>query len=58
MDLDIDETGRVTTRTLREYHVPVLADAVRDATRVRITGLPMSPDRVDLALRPGPAPAD
>ena len=85
--LDIDETGRVTTRTLREYHVPVLADvprtevyfaattdplgplgaksmseapfnpvapalanAVRDATGVRITSLPMSPDRVYLAL--------
>jgi CO/xanthine dehydrogenase Mo-binding subunit len=53
---DIDETGRVTTRTLREYHVPVLADAVRDATGLRITGLPMSPDRVDLALRPGRPP--
>jgi putative selenate reductase molybdopterin-binding subunit len=87
--VDIDETGRVTTRTLREYHVPVLADvprtevyfartadplgplgaksmseapfnpvapalanAVRDATGVRITGLPMSPDRVYLALNP------
>jgi putative selenate reductase molybdopterin-binding subunit len=85
--VDIDETGRVTTRTLREYHVPVLADvprtevyfartsdplgplgaksmseapfnpvapalanAVRDATGVRITSLPMSPDRVYLAL--------
>ena len=85
--VDIDETGRVTTRTLREYHVPVLADvprtevyfartcdplgplgaksmseapfnpvapalanAVRDATGVRITALPMSTDRVYLAL--------
>ncbi|MGI8451964.1 MAG: molybdopterin-dependent oxidoreductase [Streptosporangiaceae bacterium] len=85
--VDIDEAGRVTTRTLREYHVPVLADvprtevffartadplgplgaksmseaplnpvapalanAVRDATGVRITALPMSPDRVYLAL--------
>ena len=85
--VDIDGTGRVTTRTLREYHVPVLADvprtevyfartadplgplgaksmseapfnpvapalanAVRDATGVRITDLPMSPDRLYLAL--------
>jgi putative selenate reductase molybdopterin-binding subunit len=85
--VDIDETGRVTTRTLREYHVPVLADvprtevyfarttdplgplgaksmseapfnpvapalanAVRDATGVRITGLPLSRDLVYLAL--------
>jgi len=85
--VDIDGTGRVTTRTLREYHVPVLADvprtevffartadplgplgaksmseapfnpvapalanAVRDATGIRITALPMSPDRVYLAL--------
>jgi hypothetical protein len=37
---------------------PALANAVRDATGVRITDLPMSPDRVYLALRPGPAPAD
>ena len=29
---------------------PALANAVRDATGVRITGLPMSPDRVYLAL--------
>ncbi len=93
--VDIDEAGRVTTRTLREYHVPVLADvprtevffartsdplgplgaksmseapfnpvapalanAVRDATGVRITGLPMSPDRVYLALNHDPSPAD
>jgi CO/xanthine dehydrogenase Mo-binding subunit len=85
--VDLDGTGQVTTRTLREYHVPVLADvprtevyfartadplgplgaksmseapfnpvapalanAVRDATGVRITALPMSPDRVYLAL--------
>jgi CO/xanthine dehydrogenase Mo-binding subunit len=85
--VDIDGTGQVTTRTLREYHVPVLADvprtevffagtsdplgplgaksmseapfnpvapalanAVRDATGVRITELPMSPDRVYLIL--------
>ena len=86
--LDIDSSGRVTTRALREYHVPVMADvphtevffastcdplgplgakpmseatfnpvapalanAVRDATGVRITDLPMSRDRVYLALR-------
>jgi CO/xanthine dehydrogenase Mo-binding subunit/aerobic-type carbon monoxide dehydrogenase small subunit (CoxS/CutS family) len=95
--VDIDASGRVTTRSLREYHVPVLADiprtevyfavtsdplgplgaksmsespfnpvapalanAVRDATGVRITDLPMSRDRVYLALqqrgdRHGPA---
>ncbi len=29
---------------------PALANAVRDATGVRITALPMSPDRVYLAL--------
>ena len=93
--VDIDQAGRVTTRTLREYHVPVLADvprtevffartadplgplgaksmseapfnpvapalanAVRDATGVRITDLPMSPDRVYLALHPDPAPGN
>ena len=87
--------GRVTTRTLREYHVPVLADvprtevyfartadplgplgaksmseapfnpvapalanAVRDATGVRIAELPMSADRVYLALNHDPSPAD
>jgi CO/xanthine dehydrogenase Mo-binding subunit len=93
--VDIDGTGRVTTRTLREYHVPVLADvprtevyfartadplgplgaksmseapfnpvapalanAVRDATGVRITAPPMSPDRVYLALNPDSSPTD
>jgi putative selenate reductase molybdopterin-binding subunit len=85
--LDIDHAGQVTTRTLRDYHVPVLADvprtevyfarttdplgplgakpmsegpfnpvapalanAVRDATGVRLTTLPLSRDRVFLAL--------
>ncbi|MDT4936947.1 MAG: putative selenate reductase molybdopterin-binding subunit, partial [Pseudonocardiales bacterium] len=85
--VDLDETGRVTTRALREYHVPVsadvprtevffadtsdplgpmgakpmseapfnpvapaLANAVRDATGVRITDLPMTRDRLYLAL--------
>jgi CO/xanthine dehydrogenase Mo-binding subunit/aerobic-type carbon monoxide dehydrogenase small subunit (CoxS/CutS family) len=93
--VDIDGTGRVTTRTLREYHVPVLADvprtevyfartadplgplgaksmseapfnpvapalanAVRDATGVRIAELPMSADRVYLALNHDPSAAD
>jgi CO/xanthine dehydrogenase Mo-binding subunit len=86
--VDIDANGQVTTRALREYHVPVLADvprtevyfaatsdplgplgakpmseapfnpvapalanAVRDATGLRITDLPMSRDRVYLTLR-------
>jgi CO/xanthine dehydrogenase Mo-binding subunit/aerobic-type carbon monoxide dehydrogenase small subunit (CoxS/CutS family) len=85
--VDIGENGQVTTRALREYHVPVMADvphtevyfartadplgplgakpmseapfnpvapalanAVRDATGVRITDLPLSRDRVYLAL--------
>jgi putative selenate reductase molybdopterin-binding subunit len=89
--VDIDAAGQVTTRTLREYHVPVLADvpytevhfartcdplgplgakpmseapfnpvapalanAVRDATGVRITELPMSQDRVYLLLADAP----
>lgn len=84
----MDAAGQVTTRVLRDYHVPVLADlprtevyfagstdplgplgakpmseapfnpvapalanAVRDATGVRITSLPMSRDRVFLALQ-------
>jgi CO/xanthine dehydrogenase Mo-binding subunit len=83
----LDACGRVTTRALREYHVPVLADlpstevhvagtcdplgpfgakpmseapfnpvapalanAVRDATGVRVTALPMRPDAVYRAL--------
>jgi CO/xanthine dehydrogenase Mo-binding subunit/aerobic-type carbon monoxide dehydrogenase small subunit (CoxS/CutS family) len=86
--VDVDAAGTVTTRGMREYHVPVMADvphtevyfartadplgplgakpmseapvnpvapalanAVRDATGVRITDLPMSRDRVYLALR-------
>ena len=85
--LDIDGTGRVSTRTLRNYHVPLLADvpvtevhfaethdplgplgakpmseapfnpvapalanAVRDATGVRVVSLPMSRDRLWAAL--------
>jgi putative selenate reductase molybdopterin-binding subunit len=84
----VDAAGLVTTRTLREYHVPVLADlprtevhvagapdplgpfgakpmseapfnpvapalanAVRDATGVRVTALPMRRDAVYRALR-------
>ncbi len=83
----LDEHGRVITRTLREYHVPMfgqlphtevcfattsddvgplgaksmsespfnpvapaLANAVRDATGVRITALPLARDRVWRAL--------
>jgi CO/xanthine dehydrogenase Mo-binding subunit/aerobic-type carbon monoxide dehydrogenase small subunit (CoxS/CutS family) len=82
-EVGIDEHGRVSTRALREYHVPCLADvprtevyfartsdplgplgakpmseapfnpvapalanAVRDATGVRLTALPMRRDRV------------
>jgi CO/xanthine dehydrogenase Mo-binding subunit len=85
--VDIDERGQVTTRALREYHLPVLADvpptevlfartsdplgplgakpmseapfnpvapalanAVRDATGARLTELPLSADRVFVAL--------
>ncbi|MEA2369772.1 MAG: hypothetical protein QOH12_166 [Solirubrobacteraceae bacterium] len=92
--LDIDGTGRVTTRTLREYHIPAFADvpvtevhfartsdaigpagakpmsespvnpvapalanAVRDATGVRFTRLPLTRDVVYLALA-GRAAAD
>ncbi len=85
--LAIDAAGRVTTRTLRDYHIPALADvpltevqfaatcdavgpagakpmsespfnpvapalanAVRDATGVRFTDLPLTRDAVYLAL--------
>ncbi len=85
--VDIDGSGRVTTRALREYHVPVfgdvprtevvfaetadplgpmgakpmseapfnpvapaLANAVRDATGVRVTELPMARDRLFFTL--------
>ena len=84
----VDRSGRVVTRTLREYHVPVLADvprtevlfastvdpfgpfgakpmseapfnpvapalanAVRDATGVRFTALPLRRDSVHAGLR-------
>jgi CO/xanthine dehydrogenase Mo-binding subunit len=87
-ELRIDATGRVTTRALREYHVPVLADlprtevifvpgfdalgplgakpmseapfnpvapalanAVRDATGVRVRSLPMRRDVLYETLR-------
>jgi len=87
-EVRIDSAGRVVTRVLREYHVPVLADlpvtevyfastvdpfgpfgakpmseapfnpvapalanAVRDATGVRITRLPLRRDAVYLALQ-------
>jgi putative selenate reductase molybdopterin-binding subunit len=89
-EVRLDAAGRVTTRTLREYHVPVLADlprtevhaagthdplgpfgakpmseapfnpvapalanAVRDATGVRVTALPMRRDAVYRLLREG-----
>lgn len=89
--VDIDGTGTVTTRTLRNYHVPTLADvprtevhfadtsdplgpfgakpmseapfnpvapalanAVRDATGVRITTLPLTRDRVLMRLQDAP----
>ena len=87
-EVRLDAAGRVTTRALREYHVPVLADlprtevyfagtrdplgpfgakpmseapfnpvapalanAVRDATGVRVTALPMRRDAVYGVLR-------
>jgi CO/xanthine dehydrogenase Mo-binding subunit len=37
---------------------PALANAVRDATGVRIAELPMSADRVYLALNHDPSSAD
>ncbi|MGI8664464.1 MAG: molybdopterin-dependent oxidoreductase [Jatrophihabitans sp.] len=86
--LDIDDQGRVRTRTLRDYHLPAigdlpatevrfaetsdplgpvgakpmsespfnpvapaLANAVREATGVRFTDLPLTRDRVFLTLR-------
>ena len=91
-EVRLDSSGRVTTRALREYHVPVLADvpptevlfaatfdptgpygakpmseapfnpvapalanAVRDATGVRLTDLPLRPDRVYRELNRAPA---
>ena len=92
--VDVDDRGLVTTRTLRDYHVPAfgdlpptevlfartddplgplgakpmseapfnpvapaLANAVRDATGVRLTRLPFTADRVHAALRTGDEPA-
>jgi CO/xanthine dehydrogenase Mo-binding subunit len=86
--VDVDDSGRGTTRSLRDYHVPAfgdlpptevlfartddplgplgakpmseapfnpvapaLANAVRDATGVRLTRLPFTADRVHAALR-------
>jgi len=85
--VDIDSSGAVTTRTLRNYHIPAigdlprtevyfaatsdelgplgakpmseapfnpvapaLANAIRDATGVRLAALPLTRDRVFLAL--------
>jgi putative selenate reductase molybdopterin-binding subunit len=94
-DFRIDAAGRVATRVLRDYHVPVLADvprtevvfadtrdeivgphgakpmsespfnpvapalanALRDATGVRITALPLTRDRVWLALEAAGVPS-
>jgi CO/xanthine dehydrogenase Mo-binding subunit/aerobic-type carbon monoxide dehydrogenase small subunit (CoxS/CutS family) len=89
--VDIDETGTVLTRTLRQYHIPslgdvpetevvfartsdevgplgakpmsespfnpvapALANAVRDATGVRFTSLPLARDRIFLRLNDPP----
>jgi putative selenate reductase molybdopterin-binding subunit len=96
-EVRLDSRGRVTTRVLREYHVPVLADvpptevlfaasfdpfgpygakpmseapfnpvapalanAVRDATGVRLTALPLRRDRVyeQLNAQPCALPSD
>ena len=91
-EVRLDSRGRVTTRALREYHVPVLADvpptevlfaatfdpfgpygakpmseapfnpvapalanAVRDATGVRLTALPLRRDRVYEQLNAEPS---
>jgi CO/xanthine dehydrogenase Mo-binding subunit/aerobic-type carbon monoxide dehydrogenase small subunit (CoxS/CutS family) len=91
-EVRLDSRGRVTTRALREYHVPVLADvpvtevlfaatfdqsgpygakpmseapfnpvapalanAVRDATGVRLTALPLRRDRVYEELNAQPS---
>jgi putative selenate reductase molybdopterin-binding subunit len=88
-EVRLDSSGHVTTRELREYHVPVLADvpptevyfagtrdplgpfgakpmseapfnpvapalanAIRDATGVRVTSLPVRPDRLFRLLNP------
>ena len=88
-EVRVDASGRVTTRALREYHVPVLADlprtevrfaatrdacgpfgakpmseapfnpvapalanALRDATGVRFTSLPLRRDFVYRVLNP------
>jgi putative selenate reductase molybdopterin-binding subunit len=93
-EVRLDYRGRVTTRALREYHVPVLADvpptevlfaatfdpfgpygakpmseapfnpvapalanAVRDATGIRFTDLPLRRDRVYRELNPALAPS-
>ena len=87
-EVELDDDGAVTTRTLREYHIPsfadvprtevyfadthdalgplgakpmseapfnpvapALANAVRDATGVRFTRLPLRRDRIYLRLR-------
>ena len=86
--VDIDEAGKVTTSTFRNYHIPAFADvpltdvvfattaddlgplgaksmsespfnpvaaalanAVRDATGIRFTSLPLAPDRIFARLQ-------
>jgi CO/xanthine dehydrogenase Mo-binding subunit len=88
-NLQIDEDGRVLTRTLRGYHIPAVGDvprtevlfahttdplgplgakpmseapfnpvapaianAIRDATGMRVTRLPFTADRLFVALNP------
>jgi CO/xanthine dehydrogenase Mo-binding subunit/aerobic-type carbon monoxide dehydrogenase small subunit (CoxS/CutS family) len=92
-EVQIDPAGRVATRALRDYHVPLFADvprtevsfadtrdrlmgplgakpmsespfnpvapalanAIRDATGLRFTSLPLSRDRICLAVAASPA---
>jgi putative selenate reductase molybdopterin-binding subunit len=42
-EVRLDDAGRVTTRALREYHVPVLADLPRTEVRVAATRDPLGP---------------
>jgi len=42
-EVRVDDAGRVTTRTLREYHVPVLADLPRTEVHVAATRDPLGP---------------
>jgi CO/xanthine dehydrogenase Mo-binding subunit/aerobic-type carbon monoxide dehydrogenase small subunit (CoxS/CutS family) len=42
-EVRVDGSGRVTTRALREYHVPVLADLPRTEVHVAATSDPLGP---------------